>query len=142
MTDRIRLAAQALLDHLDKYGVAPGWGVHKDALRRALAEHAEEPGYDAGMLDGHRLGFGDGVEAAAKEAMDLWVVCQNGNARDIVNAAVNRIRYLAPPVPSGPREGACERCGHEAHDPLNCADGENDDTKNGVCACGGRGRKP
>ena len=65
--DRIRLAAQAFLDHLDKYGVAPGWGVHKEtlrrALRRALAEHAEEP-----VKDPYEQGYADGESSAWADA--------------------------------------------------------------------------
>ena len=96
MTDRIRLAAQALLDvsGLDGNGDCRccgrsllNWGMnpipgakHKEdcaseALRRALAEHAEEPNTNEFWADGMRVGktvgFKNGVEAAA-EYLSQW----------------------------------------------------------------------
>jgi hypothetical protein len=110
MTDRIRLAAQALVDYREIMGSLDAVCSLDEsiaALRRALAEHAE-PGYDAGMLDGHRLGFRDGVEAAAKVA-DEWYGPALRHARGV---AAN-IRALAP-VPSGPGwtgNQPCPTCG-------------------------------
>jgi hypothetical protein len=137
MTDRLRLAAQALVDRLTAVHADPAyesvWVVSQMhvgpyagptyteemlALRRALAEHAEEQACRCPLLVGphaagqcsntaplYGVGFRAGVEAAAQEAMDMRLVCRDGYDKDIIEGTVNRIRALAPPVPSGPREG-------------------------------------
>jgi len=95
MTDsRLRLAAQAVVDDAcpEEYGVLRVDEGLVDALRRALAKPAESSGYDAGMLDGHRLGFRDGVEASI---LATGKFPGSGALRDELNALVP----LAPPVP-------------------------------------------
>ena len=70
MTDRLRLAAQEVLDTLDRhldYPMRLAYALRpvKDALRRALAEPAEEPGVPT-VDECERIAFKAGVEAALR----------------------------------------------------------------------------
>ena len=91
MTDRIRLAAQAVADLTGPF-MGDEHRAALEALRRALAEPAEGDTFAAG------------VEAAAKWHDDLGADDTPHGARGHAWYA-SQIRALAPSVPSGPREG-------------------------------------
>jgi hypothetical protein len=103
MTSRLRLAAQALLDSCKGFheGVArtPSWSC-VDSLRRALAEHAEEPGVptvDECERIAFKAGFREGVEAAA-EYLSQWAGYMIS-----LNTIAN-VRALAQPAATGEGE--------------------------------------
>lgn len=56
-TKQIEKAARALLDWFDKFGVKPGWGLHKDYLRAALALPPDPPGAEVDRLEALEKGI-------------------------------------------------------------------------------------
>lgn len=110
MTDsRLRLAAQAVADLTGPF-MGDEHRAALKALRRALAEHAEEPGVPS-VDECERIAFNAGVEAAAKWHDDLGADDTPHGARGHAWYA-SQIRALAAPVEAhgDAPDGYCPKC--------------------------------
>ena len=127
MTDRLRLAAQAVADLADSrhpWADAKTWWDAVVALRRALAEHAEEPAPSNKCAHTSIIGVRDGMNWMERCYSCGKIMRQGGpTMTDFMVSPESIGPYLDsnPPPQDAPRPyptgHECPECGRDPHDP-------------------------